>query len=1618
ELNRRADQLADRLRALGVGTDTLVGLCLERSHLLAVGILGILKAGGAYVPLDPEYPADRIAFMLEDSAAAALVTEKALMERFGAFEGSRVCLDEANVGNRSGPRPQEETPLHHVRAESKQAAYVIYTSGSTGRPKGVVIPHSALVNVLTSLRREPGLRESDVLLSVTTPSFDIFGVELFLPLLVGARVVICDRPAAMDPVQLQAELDRSGATVMQATPATWQMLVQAGWPGQPGLRMFTGGESLPSALADALLARGAELWNLYGPTETTIWSTMSAIRATSQPITIGRPLASTQVYVLDAHRQPLPIGVPGELYIGGAGLARGYLNRPELTAEKFVPHPFSENPQARLYRTGDLVRWRADGNLEFLGRIDQQVKLRGFRIELGEIEAALLEHPSVAQCVVQLREDRPDDKRLIAYCVRSGRADWDPSVLTRHLLRRLPDYMVPSTIVSLESLPRTPNGKIDRRALPAPDDSRPELESQYVAPRTPLEEQLAGIWCEVLALDRVGIHDDFFTLGGHSLLAARVNARIFSVFGANLPLRRLFECPTIAGLAHDIEAQHGGDGDRAGKATRRLSPLPREQSRPNRFPLSFAQQRLWFLEQMEGELTAYNIPLAWRLRGRLNIEALRRTLEQIVHRHESLRTTYQFGDGDPVQTVLPPQRFELPISDLAGRKPEEREIDLVQLGLDDAQRRFDLTADLMLRATLVRVGDDDHALLLTMHHIASDGWSLSILRREIRLLYEAYCRGTEPDLPELPVQYADYAVWQREELLGDRLERLVAYWREQLRNVTPLELPTDGPRPPMPTYRGARCDFELSAELLEGLGALGQREGATLQMTLLAAFQLLLARYSGQTDIVVGTPIAGRNDTQIENLIGFFVNTLALRTDLSGDPTFLELLCRVRQVSLGAYDHQDLPFEMLVEKLQPERDLSRTPLAQVLFQLLSFPEKELTLAGVEVSRLPSFSRRARFDLEMHLWEHPGSLRGAVVYSVDLFDASTIERFVEHFTTLLKEIVDDAERPISALPLMTDAERQRLLVEWNATDAPYPSDKCVHEMFEEQVQRTPDAVAVVFGGEQLSYRELNQRANQVAHHLRALGVGPECLVGLCLERSLDLVVGILGILKAGGAYVPLDADYPPQRLAFILQDAKVRFVVTEQTLLGRLPAPGGRSDEDVTFKTVSLDADGAQLARLPSSNPAARAIADNLVYVIYTSGSTGTPKGVAMPHRALVNLIQWHLSEPRLGRASRTLQFASCNFDVSFQEMFTTWCCGGTLVLISEETQRDPQLLWRTIAAERVERLFVPFVALQQLALVPPSVPVGLKDIVSAGEALRLTPEIRQLLDTLNGCRLHNHYGPTESHVVTAHLLGTRSANWPTEAPIGRPIANTQVYVLDAQRQPVPSRVSGELYLGGVCLARGYLHRPELTAERFVPHPFSEDPAARLYRTGDLVRWCADGNLEFLGRIDQQVKLRGFRIELGEIEAVFLEHPLVAQCVVQLREDRPGDRRLVAYCVPAEGDRWDASGLLCHLRSRLPEYMVPSVLVRLAALPLSPNGKIDRRALPKPDESRPQLETEFAAPDAPIEQQLARIWADLLGLDRVGIDDDFFALGGHSLLAVRLVARIEKAFGRRLPLAAL
>ncbi|WP_427156903.1 amino acid adenylation domain-containing protein [Aliinostoc sp. HNIBRCY26] len=1622
QLNAKANQLAKLLQHIGIKKGEIVGILKERDINFLIGILAIYKAGGAYLPIDSQYPPDRIKYMVSNSAVNIILTDSSCLDIFTELVGnnlhlkSLVCLDNAeNTINSTALTDiniYNQLHFQHLSTEDfitsntgTDAAYMLYTSGSTGLPKGAIVRHDGAINHIYAQFDELELTADFAFLQSAPSSTDISVWQFLAPLLIGGKTVIVDIESGFIPEKLFKVLQEKSITVVELVPAVFGGLIDYIYqlPEEqrqlPDLNwMMVVGEPVSVKRVNQWLSLypSISIADAYGPTEAaddiTQFIIDQPLAQNQRTVSIGQPLTNLNIYILDREMRLVPIGFPGEICVSGIGVGDGYWQNPEKTKSSFIPNPFPSstkklpegNPDL-MYKTGDLGRWLPDGNIEFLGRIDNQVKIRGFRVELEEIEAMLRQHSSVRETVVIVREDN-GDKRLVAYVVPQAESSADlVSELRQILKQRLPQHMMPSALMLLDDLPLAPSGKIDRRALPAPEFTQLQSENTFVAASTPIQEILTGIWAEVLSLEKVGIHDNFFELGGHSLLATRVISKVRQAFEVELPLRRLFEQPTIAGLATVI--------DRIIKAGIGLDAPPIERvSRDGELILSFAQQRLWFLTQLQPNSPFNNLCAAFRLQGELNVQALQQSFHEIVRRHEVLRTNFQTVAGKPVQIIASETNFSLPIIDLSNLAADLQAVQIEQLTQTEAQQPFNLQTDLMLRVKLLRLGEQEYLLLLTVHHIASDGWSIGVFVQELSTLYQAFCSGKIPNLSALPIQYADFAAWQRRWLLGDVLASQLAYWRQHLEGAPALlELPTDYTRPAVQTFRGAYCNFEISAEQTAALKSFSQEQGCTLFMTLLAAFKTLLYRYTGNEDIVVGSPIANRNRAEIEGLIGFFVNTLVLRSQFAGNLTFEELLGRVREVALGAYSHQDLPFDLLVEELQPQRSLSYAPLFQVMFVLQNAPMSEIELSGLNLSLLENDNGTAKFDLTLFMEETAAGIVGTFEYSTDLFEADTIQRMAQHLQILLAGIVSDPQQQIWELPLLSEAEKT-LLAKWNDTQVAYPHE-CIHELFAAQVERTPDAVAVVCGAEKLTYKELNQRANQLAHYLQKLGVGKEVLVGICVERSLDMIVGLLGILKAGGAYLPLDPVYPQQRLALMLADAGVSFVISHESFVDRF-------DQKTV---VCIDRDWDSIAQASQENPLCDTTAENLAYVIYTSGSTGKPKGVLGLHKGSVNRFHWMWETYPFTEGEVCCQKTSLNFVDSVWEIFGPLLQGVKTVIIGDRTVKDPQQFIATLAQHDVTRLvLVP--SLLRVLLDSSNLQARLPKLklwVTSGEALSIDL-LQQFRQTLPDSTLLNLYGSSEvSADVTCYSV-TPPEPLPEQVAIGRAIANTQIHVLDKYLQPVPIGVTGELYVSGAGLARGYINQPELTANRFI-----SKAGITLYKTGDLARYLADGNLEFLGRIDNQVKLRGFRVELGEVAAILRQSPKIKEAVVVVKEEQ---QQLIAYVV-SEDKEVIISELQHLLKEKLPEYMLPSVFVSLETLPLLPNGKVDYQSLPIPEGVRPQLEQQLQLPQTEAEKTIADIWQEVLQLDEVGIHDNFFELGGHSLLLIRVHSKLQEVFQR-------
>ncbi|MBB4133176.1 non-ribosomal peptide synthetase [Xanthomonas sp. 3075] len=1592
ELDIRANQLAHYLIAQGIGPEDRVALYLQRGIDLIVAILAVLKAGAAYLPLDPAYPAQRLAFMLDDAQPRLLLAHRALAATLPTdSEIATVLLDADPVWAQQpthAPQRSDVLPQH--------PAYVIYTSGSTGTPKGVVVAHAQVVRLLHATRACVAPSAEDVWTLFHSCAFDFSVWELWGALAHGGRLVVVPQHTARDPAAFHALLCQQRVSVLNQTPSAFQALLDAQResPLQHNLRLVIfGGEALqPAALAPWFAQHGQRtaLLNMYGITETTVHVTAHALTAddAQRPghSPIGAPLADLRAYVLADDGQCLPVGVAGELHVAGAGLARGYLGRPGLTAERFVPDPFAEQAGERMYRSGDVARWRTDGSLEYLGRNDEQVKIRGFRIELGEIQAALRGCDGVRQAVVVVREDNTGDKRLVAYLVGDTDITLNADALRTQLGARLPDYMLPAAYMQLDALPLTANGKLDRRALPAPDADALAVQA-YVAPEGELETQLATLWSELLGVERIGRYDDFFALGGHSLLAVQLLARVRQRLGLDLSLAGIFAHARLADLAAALTS---------GSVDTPPAVVPCPQNGP--LPLSFAQQRLWFID-MHGQIgTAYSLAYALRLRGSLEVTALGRALERIVERHQALRTCFVTVDGQPQQLIQPADRgFALVHHDLsADSDPLQAAYAHVE---SEAQAPFDLASGPLLRSRLLRLGEHDHILLLTVHHIVADAWSGAVLVNELSALYSAFVQGLDDPLPPLPIQYADFAIWQRRWIAGERLQRQLAHWVEHLRGAPALlDLPTDYPRPSQPDHRGEVLPFRLDAAQSAALKALAQRHGATLFMVILAAWAALLSRLSGQREVVIGTPISNRHQAELESLIGLFVDSLALRIDLSKDPSVAALLAQTRATALAAQACQDIPFEHVVEALNPVRSNAHNPVFQVMFAWQNAPEGELALPGLSLESLERSGRSAQFDLELSMQEDADCIVGSLGFATALFARSTIQRHIRQLLTLLGRMASADSAPLSTLSAIEPQELARLQ-DFNATDIAMADGAGVQTLFERHAEQNGSVIAVVDAQRSLSYAELDAQANQLARYLIDLGVGPDRRVALCLGRSIELIVAMLAILKAGGAYVPLDPAYPPQRLAFMLADSAPCVLLTDAQGASQLGTQAG-------IPVLLLDQSDPDWAQPPHTAPRVPALQpQHLAYVIYTSGSTGTPKGVAVDHGGLRNYCVAAATRYGLRSGDRVLQCSSPSFDIAVDEIFATLSSGATLVLLPG--QRLPAIaeFVRVIEQQRISVLNLPtaywhaWMAEQAHSVAP--LPATLRLVVCGGEALN--PAHVQGWHTLADERVQliNAYGPSET--VSGVSFGTVLPGQAVH--IGGPIANVRLHVLDRRQQPLPIGVNGQLHIAGAQLARGYLGRPDLTAERFVPDPFAPLPGARMYRSGDLVRWREDGTLLFVGRDDQQVKLRGFRIEPSEIEAVLRTAPGVHDAAVLVREDRTGERSLVAYVVTSS---LQVDAVRAHLAARLPDYMVPASYVRLDALPLTANGKLDRQALPAPDAER--SDPAGASPQGANEQALAQLWCELLAIDQVNRDDDFFDLGGHSLLAVQLIARVRDSLG--------
>lgn len=1622
ELQRRAHRLACFLQTLGVGPDVCVALYLERSLQALVGMLGILKAGGAYLPLDPAAPCERQRAIVEDCGAAFILTQEQFIAALPDSSARVICLDAACSAMVDGG---EDTLVSEVQPD--HLAYVIYTSGTTGRPKGVMIPHSALVLQSLAVAHRYQLACSDRVLQFASLSFDVAVEEIFPSWLCGSTCLLLSDQARISLSMFHRTLESEAATVLNLPASFWHEWVSqssaAGEPLPAALRLVIVGSerSAPEWLEEWQRRAGETVLfaNAYGTTETTITSTVygpllcQGAWDTGRVIPIGQPLAHVQIALLAQDLTPVPSGTAGEIYTGGAGLARGYLHAPDLTAERFLPDPFSRRPGARLYRTGDLARVGHDGNLELLGRQDQQVKIRGFRVELAEIEAVLQGHPQVREVVVVCREESGGEPHLCAYLSTVPGPILAAKHLQDYLRAHLPAYMLPARILVLASLPRTAGGKVDRQALLRPVARGTGRQTLMDGTATETEQQVGAIWAEVLGIAQLERTDTFFDLGGHSLAAIRIISRIRSAFQVELSWRHFFEAPALRELAALVDREKQ-------RAAPSALPVFTRGARREPLPLTFAQEQVWFLQQLDSGSVAYTAPSLFRLRGHLDQAAMEQSLNELVRRHEILRTTFPASDGQPYQAIHPAQPVQCPLVDLTLLGEQERLVVAEHLVHEELRQAFDLTRLPLLRWRFLRLATREHILVLVEHHLLHDGWSTNVLIQDVFALYRAYSAGRRPELAPPSLQLADFACWQRYHLQGELLERHQAFWQRTLRASPPLlALPTDRPRPALPSFRGASLRMQLPPELCQKLQAGSLQHAVTPFMTLLACFLVLLHRYSRQDHLVIGTGMANRRWQETETMLGMIIQTVVFYAHASGDPAFHDFLGQVRETLLEVGEHHDLPFHQIVAAVRPERNLSYNPLFQVFFGIHDAPPPDLTLQDLCVSLLEAPANgSARFDLGVIViprperengWQPQLGSEGVTLiweYSTDLFDAATISRMMAHYQILLAACLAQPEQRLSALPLLSAAEQEQVLVTWNATRRPYP-EQCLALLLEAQVARTPAALAATFDREHLTYAALDRRANRIARRLQQLGVGPEVLVGVCLQRSLELLVGLLAIVKAGGGYLPLDPAYPAERLAFLLQDAHVRVLLTQPSLREQfacLPGAEGYEILSLTLEDSACPTDEPDVLRRDGSG-------ENLAYVLYTSGSTGQPKGVQVTQRSLVNLLTAMQAKPGLGPQDTLLAVTSLSFDIAGLEIWLPLLVGARVVIAEKAATSDGSALGRLLNEEGVT--FLQATPLTWRLLLESGWRSQQKMCaLCGGEALPLDLA-RRILPTISS--LWNMYGPTETTIwSTACQIqpGQESVS------IGRPLANTRIFLLDSHMQPGAVGVPGELYIGGDGLARGYLCRPDLTAGRFLPNPWGATPGERLYRTGDLARFLPDGTLEFLGRSDQQVKVRGVRIEPGEIEAVLSQHPAVSDVHVLARGQEPEERQLIAYVVSTYSQACLAGELRAYLATKLPHSLIPSAFLVLQALPRTAHGKLDRSALPPPEAVSGQGPQEYVAPRDLIELHLTQLFAALSGTSVVGVTQSFFDLGGHSLAAARLMAAINKAFARDLPLATL
>ncbi|MTI47956.1 MAG: amino acid adenylation domain-containing protein [Firmicutes bacterium] len=1612
ELNESANTLAHYLKKKGLKTGMLVGVCVHRSIDMIISLLGVLKAGGIYVPMDPTYPKERLFYMLEDSEMKFLITENTYLDWLNEAKVEIACIDsdKAIILEES----KENLP---ITEDSDGQAYVIYTSGSTGNPKGVQISHRNLVNFLSSMKIEPGITDKDTLLAVTSFSFDISGLEMYLPLITGAKLVLASSDIVADSTKLAEYIEECEATVMQATPVTWRMLLDVGWKNKRDMKILCGGEALSANLAKELAHISTEIWNLYGPTETTIWSSIYRVKEiTTNKVPIGKPIDNTKMYILDENMNPVPTGVIGELYISGEGVSiKGYLNREELTRERFMVDPFS-NDGLRMYRTGDLARYLPDGNIEFLNRVDNQVKVRGFRIELGEIESTLVQCPEIKEAIVIAKENSYGIKDLVAYVFFQRDKMLTTGEMHEYLKTKLPEYMIPSWFIILDKIPLTLNGKIDKKSLPDPENTYLNSSEEYVAPRNEIEVGVSKIWGELLGIEHIGIDDNLFHMGGHSLIATQLVSRIRQLYQIEFPLNIVFEHPTIRAIANYIE---NCDED--------IITIPDIEriSRDEELPLSFSQERVWFIEQLNKDVMAYNFQSTLRIEGALDTGLLEKSLTEVIRRQEVYRTTFPSIDGRPYQLIHEPYSVNLPVIDITEVPKNQQRRVADEIIHEEIAKQFDLTKLPLARWVVIRLGINDHILLHIEHHTLHDGWSFRVFLRDLLKIYSAYKDGKESPLPELDIQFVDFSVWQRKLMSGERRDRQLEYWVNKLKGAKGvLEIPTDRPRPVAQTFKGAVARRVIPKKLCRDIRSLCREQGVTLFMVLMAAYNSLLYRYTSQEDIVVGSGIANRRTKETEKLYGMIVNNIAFRTDFTDNPTFRDILYSIRDQAIEAYENQDIPYDQVVDALHLERNMNMNPLFQVMFSFHDTRVSDFNSHGLNIELTEVISNgSAKFDMNVIVAPHseiPEAMRKGKdeeeltllwEYNSDLFNESTIECMIEHWINILKEVVNHIDVNVGFIDILSENEKHKIIEEWNETAADYPKDKYLNDLFEEQAISTPNFEAVVYGDEYLTYAELNEKANRLAHHLVELGVKPDVPVGICVERSLEMVVALMGVLKAGGAYVPIDTDIPIARKHQILKDAEAPVCISQKRLKSHLP-----TDAAIHFVYI----DSHDLSHYPTTSPKIELQQDNLISIYYTSGSTGKPKGVCSTHVGWLNRMIWMQDNYQLQEGETVLQKTTLTFDDSAVEIFWPLIVGGRIAMMEPEEHKDPQAIIRD--AGRYEAVVLQFVP-SMLSLFIESITTEdkkklnkLRHVISSGEALY--PDLVRIFgEKLDNVSLNNQWGATEVSIdSTVYTCTSNDTKKNSIVSIGRPISNNKVYILDEHLQPVPIGVYGDLYLSGVGIALGYLNRLDLTRKAFIENPF--EPEERMYKTGDRGKYLDNGLIVFGGREDEQVKIRGQRVELGEIESVLAKHPEIKRCVVAAHKHPDGYRINAYYIKKQDVKKVTTEKLHAFMANLLPQYMVPGRFIEMDSFPMTSSGKINRKLLIDPKDERPDLEQKYIKAKSETEKVLTRIWEEILGISNVGINDNFFELGGHSLDATRIVSRINKELEIKIPLKAL